>query len=246
MPNYYNEIDPFAAQWLKNLISAGLIPSGDVDQRSIADVQPEDLKGYTQCHFFAGIGGWSRALELAGWPKNTEIWTGSPPCQDASCLASIHGKQSGTDGARTGLALVWVELVKQKKPRFVVFENVPGFEKNPGSFFDSLGSAGFTVSREKRTALSVGAPHIRRRLFAIAKRDGERWPKRWENRPPETVFGPWATTPRNIWRKDLSGSCTMDDGLSGRMAKIRTFGNAIVPQVAAEFIKAYMETENDY
>ena len=42
--NYYNEIDPFAAAWLRNLIKEKLIPDGDVDERSIADVQPVDLK----------------------------------------------------------------------------------------------------------------------------------------------------------------------------------------------------------
>lgn len=52
---YYNEFNPFAAQWLRNLIDAGAIAPGDVDERSIEDVRPTDLLGYTQCHFFAGI-----------------------------------------------------------------------------------------------------------------------------------------------------------------------------------------------
>ena len=51
---YYNEIDPFAAQWLRNLISGGHIAPGEVDERSIEDVTPNDLRGFTQCHFFAG------------------------------------------------------------------------------------------------------------------------------------------------------------------------------------------------
>ena len=54
---YYNEIDRFAAAWLRELIKAGLLPDGEVDERSIADVSPGDLAGFTQCHFFAGIGG---------------------------------------------------------------------------------------------------------------------------------------------------------------------------------------------
>ena len=40
---YYNENDPFAAQWLRNLIAAGHIVPGDVDERSIVDVRPGDL-----------------------------------------------------------------------------------------------------------------------------------------------------------------------------------------------------------
>ena len=79
MSAYYNEIDPYAAQWLRNLIEAGLIAAGDVDGRSIEDVTPNDIRGYTQCHFFAGIGGWSAALRLAGWPDSMPVWTGSCP-----------------------------------------------------------------------------------------------------------------------------------------------------------------------
>ncbi len=63
--NYYNEFDPKAAAWLRELISAKLIPAGDVDTRSIVEVLPDELRKYTQCHFFAGIGGW--------WPQNADL-----------------------------------------------------------------------------------------------------------------------------------------------------------------------------
>jgi DNA (cytosine-5)-methyltransferase 1 len=53
--NYYNEFDPFAAEWLKELIKDGLISPGEVDDRSILDVEPKDLRGFNQHHFFAGI-----------------------------------------------------------------------------------------------------------------------------------------------------------------------------------------------
>ena len=49
------------AQWLMNLIREGLIADGDVDERPIQEVKPDDLSGYTQCHYFAGIGGWRPA-----------------------------------------------------------------------------------------------------------------------------------------------------------------------------------------
>src|ERR1700744_3533342 len=81
---YYNENDPFAAQWLRNLISNDLIAPGDVDERSIEDVRPNDLVEYTQCHFFAGIGGWSYALRLAGVPDDEPVDTASCPCQPFS------------------------------------------------------------------------------------------------------------------------------------------------------------------
>ena len=93
MAAYYNEHDPFAAAWLRALIAAELIADGDVDDRSIADVRPDDLRGFTQCHFFAGIGGWSLALRLASWDDARPVWTGSCPCQPFSS-ACLHAASS--------------------------------------------------------------------------------------------------------------------------------------------------------
>lgn len=81
---YYNEFDKEKAAWLRELIKANLIAPGEVDERSILDVRPADLRGYRQCHFFAGIGIWSYAARLAGWPDDRECWTGSCPCQPFS------------------------------------------------------------------------------------------------------------------------------------------------------------------
>ena len=91
MTAYYNEHEPYAAQWLRNLIAAGHIAAGDVDARDIQDVTPDDLTGYTQCHFFAGVGGWSYALRLAGWPDDRPVWTGSCPCQPLSSAGQRKG-----------------------------------------------------------------------------------------------------------------------------------------------------------
>ena len=119
MKAYYNEIDPYCVQWLRNLIDAGLIAGGDVDDRSIAEVQPDDLKGYTQCHFFAGLGGWSNALRLALWPDDRHVWTGSCPCQPFSAA----GKQEGTDDSRH-LWPQWFRLIESCRPPIIFGEQV--------------------------------------------------------------------------------------------------------------------------
>src|SRR3990167_10164333 len=85
---YYNDNEPYVAAWLRNLIAAGLLPEGDVDERDIHDVQPDELRGYGQVHFFAGIGGWPYALQLAGWPDDRPVWTGSCPCQPFSAAGA--------------------------------------------------------------------------------------------------------------------------------------------------------------
>ena len=116
---YYNEIDPYAADWLRTLILVGLIAPGDVDTRSIEDVTPNDLHGYDQCHFFAGIGGWSLALRLAGWPDDRPVWTGSCPCQPFSAA----GKGKGTADERH-LWPAWHWLIDQCRPGVIFGEQV--------------------------------------------------------------------------------------------------------------------------
>jgi DNA (cytosine-5)-methyltransferase 1 len=76
----YNEIDDFAADWLENLIRAGLIAPGRVERRSIVDLTPDDLAGYLQVHLFAGIGIWSASLRDAGQRDDAPWWTASCPC----------------------------------------------------------------------------------------------------------------------------------------------------------------------
>ena len=72
---YFNECDAHAAAWLRNLF-----PRAVVDERDIRDVRPEDLVGYRHVALFGGIGGWEAALQIAGWPEDLEVWTGSCPC----------------------------------------------------------------------------------------------------------------------------------------------------------------------
>ena len=165
--NYYNEWDSFAADWLRELIKDGLIPDGEVDNRSIADVRPEDLKEFTQCHFFAGIGGWSRALQLAGWSSDRPVWTGSPPCQSFSTA----GKGKGKDDERH-LWPVFFNLIRECQPSVVFGEQVASAIRM-GWFDDlqtDLEAEGYASGMVVLPANFVGAPHKRDRLFYVAER----------------------------------------------------------------------------
>ena len=163
--NYYNEWDSFAAAWLKELIKDGLIPDGEVDSRSIADVEPSDLKGFTQCHFFAGIGGWSRALQLAGWSPDRPVWTGSPPCQPFSTA----GKQSGKDDLRH-LWPVFFNLIRECRPPTIFGEQVASAIRF-GWLDDlqrDLEAEDYAAAAVVLPGGSVSAPHKRDRLFFVA------------------------------------------------------------------------------
>jgi DNA (cytosine-5)-methyltransferase 1 len=179
MAVYYNDADPAACAWLRELIAAGLLPAGEVDERSILEVEPSDLRGFTQCHFFAGIGGWPYALRLAGVAEDLAVWTGSPPCQPFS----VAGSRKGQDDDRH-LAPAFLRLVAACRPELVFGEQVasaavlgpvgnaarPAAEDPAGwAWFDALAdaleAASYAVAATDLPAAGIGAPHIRQRLF---------------------------------------------------------------------------------
>lgn len=174
MVAYYNEIDPFAAQWLRTLITQGHLPRGDVDERSIEDVKPDDLRTYTQCHFFAGIGVWAYALRLAGWDDDSPVWTGSCPCQPFSAA----GKAAGFDDERH-LWPAWFHLIEHAKPRSVPVFGEQVASKDGLAWLDlvhaDMEGAGHTVRAIDFCAAGIGAPHIRQRLWFVADPASKRY-----------------------------------------------------------------------
>jgi DNA (cytosine-5)-methyltransferase 1 len=162
---YYNENEPFAAEWLRNLITAGHISAGVVDDRSIVDVRSDDLKGFAQCHFFAGIGGWAYALQLAGWPVDRPVWTGSCPCQPFSNA----GKGNEFADARH-LWPAWFALIGERRPSIIFGEQVA--VRKGLAWFDhvatDLEAAHYAVAAADLCAAGAGAPHIRQRLWFVA------------------------------------------------------------------------------
>ena len=169
MAAYYNEHDRFAADWLRELIKAGHIADGDVDERSIEDVRPNELSGYTQCHFFAGIGAWSYALRQAGWPDDKPVWTGSCPCQPFSAA----GKGKGIADERH-LWPAFFHLIQFGKPPEIPVFGEQVASKSGLSWLDlvqaDLEAAGYACWPVDMCAAGFGAPHIRQRLWFVAER----------------------------------------------------------------------------
>lgn len=313
--NYYNEWDKGAAAWLRELIKQGQIPFGVVDERSITEVKPEDLDGFTQCHFFAGIGGWPLALRLAGVSEDTPCWTGSPPCQPFSAA----GKQLGQFDPRH-LAPVFLDLISECRPPVLFGEQVaPAIAKSWMCDLQThLEGEDYAVGFAVLPACGVGAPHKRERLFfgayQLAYTDSERLQRERRDCYPQgregqnirqagllngtgaktdelanpSQFG-WGKERENTrggaigdseegWasRRGTSGgdnttnshhgfwsdadwlgcrdgkfrpvepdTFPLANGIPARVGRLRGYGNAIVPQVAAEFITAFMGAINE-
>ena len=273
--NYYNEWDKGAAAWLRELIKHGHIPFGVVDERSITEVKPEDLDGFTQCHFFAGIGGWPLALRLAGVSEDTPLWTGSPPCQPFSTA----GKQLGQFDPRH-LAPVFLDLISECRPPVIFGEQVAAAIAKSWmcDLQAHLEGEDYAVGFAVLPACSVGAPHKRERLFfgahELASTDSERLQRERrdsdshgregqnirqsgllhragiesESTNPHHGFwsdADWLGCRDGKFRPVEPGAFPLANGIPARVGRLRGYGNAIVPQVAAEFIKAFMGAVNE-
>lgn len=251
MPAFYNEIDPYAAEWLRSLIAAGLIAPGIVDERSVEDIEPNELLRFEQCHFFAGIGVWSHALRLAGWPDDRPVWTGSCPCQPFSAA----GKGEGFADERH-LWPAFFHLIKVCRPRVVFGEQTAS--KDGLQWLDlvqsDLEGSGYACGAVDLCAAGFGAPHIRQRLYWVADTNlSDAARQRPVGVPLEPEQEASGRGDGNYWSFDgvvrcadsrtrpiKSGIQPLAHGATRRVGRLRAYGNAIVPQVAQAFIESYL------
>lgn len=237
MSAYYNDNDPYCCAWLSNLMDAGEILAGTIDDRSIHDISPDDIAGFARVHFFAGLGGWEYALGLAGW-DDSPVWTASCPCQPFS----VAGKREGFADERD-LWPVLYSLVAKRQPPVVFGEQVAGADEWLSRAKRDLEEVGYAVGAEPIPASVVGAPHNRPRMWFVA--DAE-WNEQPRQEPRSRQAGrvgrvfqsvPWDEP----WQSALPRLRAMDDGIPRNVEATDAARNAIVPQVAAEFMSAYLE-----
>lgn len=248
MTAYYNEIEPYAAAWLRNLIAGGHIAPGDVDERSIVDVQSSDLAGYTQCHFFAGLGGWSGALRLARWDDSRPVWTGSCPCQPFS----VAGAQKGFADKRH----LWPEfrrLIEKRSPAVVFGEQVAGATTWLSGVRSDLEAVGYAVGAIPMEAASADADHYRDRFWFVADYDFQCASEVWLQRGGEFSGAgrdpqdpDWLVGDYDVQRgaAGLSGSHQGQEGLAGEFND--TGRSAIALEHAARFGWGEGWTEHEF
>jgi DNA (cytosine-5)-methyltransferase 1 len=253
---FYNDIDEYCAQWLRNLIDAGEIMPGVVDTRSISEIDPDELKAYTQVHLFAGLGGWALAARLAGWPDDRQLWTGSAPCQPWANIGLQRGERD-----ERHLWPATARLIDHCRPPLFVGEQVAdaiGKGWLDGVFTD-LESLSYACQAVVLPACAVDAPHKRNRIYFIgalgdaecarleryAGYGNDARERPLENRP---IAASDFRNSQSIGGFD--GRCRripepaiplLDHGVSADLGAIKAFGNAIVPQLGAAVLGAWLD-----
>lgn len=167
------------------------------------------------------------------WRGKVDLVSAGYPCQPFSNagfrLGDIDDRHLWPDIAR---------IMREIEPTWGFFENVSGhislgFEQ----IHDDLEAMGYVVATAPFRANEVGAPHKRERFFILAHSDRtgleDREPKpeprsisaAWPPGPDDTAWTTW-DGPKPAVRRDAHG-------ISDRVDRLRSLGNAVVPDVAA-------------
>ena len=241
MAVYYNDNDPYTAAWLRNLIRAGLLPEGDVDERDVREVSPSDLREYRQCHFFAGFGGWAAILEQVDWPENREIWTGACPCR-------TEDEQQ-----------LWPEffrLIEACRPRMVLGGQDGG--KLGAEWLAAVvldcEEVGYEIAAAGLPAASVAAPQLGERFWFGASAGSVT--AGWPVLPRDPVS--WAALHQGVWANSEYVPCAdgrirrIGQGISplrpyaeNHRRQLRVIGKGVVPSVGVVFLRAWLAAENE-
>ena len=101
-------------------------------------------------------------------PGSIDVFVGGTPCQSFS----VAGLRGGLDDERGNLALVYARMVDYLRPRWFVWENVPGvLSSNGGRDFGSILGAfqelGYSFAYRVLDAQYFGVPQRRRRVFVV-------------------------------------------------------------------------------
>lgn len=175
-----------------------------------------------------------------------DVITGGFPCQDIS----IAGKQLGLEGERSSLFYEVMRLLREIRPRFLLLENVGNLlsHKNGETFQEVLfqiAKAGYDAEWSIISASDLGACHRRARTWIVAYTSEFNMEGRGA-KGQQVQFA--SGKARRIvwchqgvqrldpdWRSYVSEPVLRrgDDGLSGRVDRLKQLGNAVVPHVAA-------------
>jgi DNA (cytosine-5)-methyltransferase 1 len=120
-------------------------------------------------HHYPQVPNFGDLTQFEKWPHaRIDLLVGGTPCQSFS----VAGQRKGMDDPRGNLSLVYAGVAARYRPRWVVWENVPGVlssggGRDFGSFLGSLGKLGYGLAYRVLDAQHFGVPQRRRRVFVV-------------------------------------------------------------------------------
>jgi DNA (cytosine-5)-methyltransferase 1 len=158
---------------------------------------------------------------------NIDVICGGFPCQDISTA----GKGEGLRGERSGLWREYARLIGEIRPRYVIVENVAALLfRGLSDVLGDLASLGYDAEWHCIPASYIGAPHRRDRVWIVAYPNNKSQPISTVNDEAFRLQKIGATSKWSEW-SGKSEDVRMDDGLSNGMDRLKSLGNAVVPQI---------------
>jgi len=191
-----------------------------------------------------------KKLRKKDLPDDIDLICGGFPCTNIS----VAGKKEGIDGSQSGLWKEFYRLIKEIYPRWVIIENVANLRSlGLARVIKDLWKIGYECEWHIISARSVGACHLRERVWIIAYVTNTNMPRLWKPFATEKEKSEWwteATASFSDWRETESEFCRVDDGLPHRLDKdrksrIMALGNSVVPFIPELIGELIMRYEND-
>ena len=158
-----------------------------------------------------------------------DIICGGFPCQDIS----LAGAGAGIEGERSGLWSEFSRIIREMGPRYVVVENVPALTaRGLGVVLGDLAECGYDAVWDCISAASVGAPHIRDRLFIVAHALG-----RGRNQGRDQISGSGSSnrTPKGTLGREVEERAVLAHANSKRLEKREEFRRAVRSELPPTF-----------
>jgi DNA (cytosine-5)-methyltransferase 1 len=170
-----------------------------------------------------------------------DVICGGFPCQDIS----VAGKGAGIGGARSGLWSEYARIIGEVRPRYVIVENVSALlGRGLGRVLGDLAALGFDAEWHCIPASAVGAPHRRDRIWIVAHTAGARWNgARPERSATANGSGAFRQPSRSDWWHVEPDVGRVAHGVPARVDRLRSLGNAVVPQIPEIIGRAILKNE---
>jgi len=130
-------------------------------------------------HHYPTIPNYGDLTQYKQWPLergSVDLLVGGTPCQ----AFSVAGLRKGLDDPRGNLALTFLGLADHLRPKYILWENVPGVLSSSGgrdfgSFIGALAKLGYGFAWRVCDAQFFGVPQRRKRVFLLAIEGSGNW-----------------------------------------------------------------------